>query len=101
MKKGLFMANDTHANVLLNIIVREYGTLPDEFRIVGFDNSPIASESIIPISTVGQQIENIAAEAVELLVDRINEQKTRKPSAQKEITHKKGTPILIRRETTD
>lgn len=101
MKKGLFMANDTHANVLLNIIVREYGTLPDEFRIVGFDNSPIASESIIPISTVGQQIEKIAAEAVELLVDRMNEQKKRKPSAQKEITHKKVTPILIRRETTD
>lgn len=101
MKKGLFMANDTHANVLLNIIVREYGTLPDEFRIVGFDNSPIASEAIIPISTVGQQIEKIAAEAVELLVDRMNEQKKRKPSTQKEITHKKVTPILIRRETTD
>lgn len=101
MKKGLFMANDTHANVLLNIIVREYGTLPDEFRIVGFDNSPIASEAIIPISTVGQQIEKIAAEAVELLVDRMNEQKKRKPSTQKEIMHKKVTPILIRRETTD
>ena len=101
MKKGLFMANDTHANVLLNIIVREYGALPDEFRIVGFDNSPIASEAIIPISTVGQQIEKIAAEAVELLVDRMNEQKKRKPSTQKEIMHKKVTPILIRRETTD
>ena len=101
LKKGLFMANDTHANVLLNIIVREYGTLPDEFRIVGFDNSPIASEAIIPISTVGQQIEKIAAEAVELLVDRMNERKKRKPSPQNEITHKKVTPILIRRDTTD
>ena len=46
-------------------------------------------------------IERIAAEAVELLVDRMNEQQKRKPSAQKEITHKKVTPILIRRETTD
>ncbi len=101
MKKGLFMANDTHANVLLNIIVREYGTLPDEFRIVGFDNSPIASEAIIPISTVGQQIEKIAAEAVELLVEQMNERKKRKPSPQKGITHKKVTPILIRRDTTD
>lgn len=101
IKKGLFMSNDTHANVLLNIIVREYGTLPDEFRIVGFDNSPIASEAIIPISTVGQQIDKIAAEAVELLVDQMNERKKRKPSPQKELTHKKITPILIRRDTTD
>lgn len=101
MKKGLFMANDTHANVLLNIIVRKYGTLPDEFRIVGFDNSPIASEAIIPISTVGQQIEKIAAEAVDLLVEQMNERKKRKPAPQKVITHKKVTPILIRRDTTD
>lgn len=101
LKKGLFMANDTHANVLLNIIVREYGTLPEEFRIVGFDNSPIANEAIIPISTVGQQIEKIAYEAMELLVGQMNEQKKRKPSPQKEIIHKKVTPILIRRDTTD
>lgn len=51
------MANDTHANILLNLIMRKYGCLPDEYRIVGFDDSPIASEAIIPISTIGQQID--------------------------------------------
>ncbi len=51
------MANDTHANILLNQIMRKYGCLPDEYRIVGFDDSPIASEAIIPISTIGQQID--------------------------------------------
>ena len=101
MKKGLFMSNDTHANVLLNIIVREYGTLPEEFRIVGFDNSPIASEAIIPITTVGQQLEKIAAEAMKVLVSQIEEQKKTKPSLQREILHKKVVPILIRRDTTD
>lgn len=101
MKKGLFIANDTHANVLLNIIIKEYGTLPEEFRIVGFDNSPIASQAIIPISTIGQQIEKISDEAMDLLVKQMNEQKKRKPSPQKDIIHKKVTPILIRRDTTD
>lgn len=101
MKKGLFMSNDTHANVLLNIIVREYGTLPEEFRIVGFDNSPIASEAIIPITTVGQQLEKIAEEAMKVLVSQIEEQKKTKPSLQREILHKKVVPILIRRDTTD
>lgn len=101
MKKGLFMANDTHANVLLNIIVREHGTLPDDFRIVGFDNSPIANEAIIPISTVGQQIDKLVHEAMELLVNQMNERKKRRPSIQEEVTHKKITPILVRRDTTD
>ena len=72
MKKGLFMANDTHANIMLNIIFNEYGTLPDDFCIVGFDDSPIASEAVIPISTVGQQIDKIAYEAAELLVKQID-----------------------------
>ena len=86
-KKGLFMSTDTHANSILNIIFREYGALSDEYRIIGFDDSPIAAQAILPISTIGQQIDKIAYEAMELLVAQMNERK-------------KITPILIRRETT-
>lgn len=98
--KGLFMSNDTHANIMLNMIFREYGRLPDEYRIIGFDDSPIAEEAIIPISTVGQQIDKIAYEAVALLVEQMNERKKRRPKPQIEVTHKKITPVLKRRETT-
>ena len=69
------MANDTHANILLNLLMREYGCLPDEYRIVGFDDSPIASEAIVPITTIGQQIDKIAYEAMNLLVSQMNERK--------------------------
>lgn len=55
--------------------MREYGHFPDEYRILGYDDSPIASEAIIPISTVGQQIKKIAFEAMELLVTQMNERK--------------------------
>ena len=99
-KKGIFMSNDTHANILLNILIRKYGTLPDNYSIVGFDNSPISSEAVIPISTVGQQSELIADEAMKLLVMQMNERKKRKPVPLKEPIHKIVTPILIRRETT-
>ncbi len=99
--KGLFMANDTHANIMLNIIFREYGTLPDEYRIIGFDDSPIAEEAILPISTVGQQIDKIAFEAVALLVEQMNERKKRRPKLQDGLIHKKITPVLVRRETTE
>lgn len=100
-KKGIFLANDTHANSMLNIIFREYGSLPDEYRMIGFDDSPIAGHAIIPISTVGQQIDKIAYEAMELLVTQMNERKKRRPKPQTELIHKNVTPILVRRETTD
>ena len=99
-KKGIFISNDTHANILLNILIRKYGTLPDDYSIVGFDNSPICNEAVIPISTVGQQSEIIADEAMKLLVMQMNERKKRKPVPLKEPIHKIVTPILIRRETT-
>ena len=99
-KKGLFVSNDTHANILLNILIRKYGTLPDNYNIVGFDNSPICNEAVIPRSTVGQQSEIIADEAMKLLVMQMNERKKRKPVPLKEPIHKIVTPILIRRETT-
>ena len=100
-KKGIFMPNDTHANVLLNILMRKYGTLPPQYRIVGFDNSPISEEAVIPISTVGQQIPLLAAKAMELLSQQMEERKKRRPAPLKEPGHTIVTPVLIRRETTN
>lgn len=100
-KKGVFMPNDTFANIMLNILIHRYGTLPEDYRIVGFDNSSASTEAVIPISTVGQQTEVIADEAMQLLVTQMNERKKRRPRPLKKPIHKTITPILIRRETTD
>lgn len=99
-RKGIFMSNDTHANVLLNILVQKFGTLPDTYRIVGFDNSPISEEAVIPISTVGQQIPVIAAEAMKLLSMQMEERKKRRPTPLEAPIHKIVTPVLVHRETT-
>ena len=99
-KKGIFMPNDTNANVLLNILFRKYGKLPDTYQIIGFDDSPISREAVIPISTVGQQISVIANTAMEILSSQMQERKKRKPAPLKEPVHKIIPPILIRRETT-
>ena len=100
-KKGVFLANDTYASMFLNLIFQKYGKLPKDYQIVGFDDSPIASEAILPITTVGQQIDIIAQTAMELLVLQMNEMKKRKPAPLKEPVHKQITPVLIRRNTTD
>ena len=99
-KKGVFLANDTYANMFLNLIFQKYGTFPSTYEIVGFDNSPIASEAILPITTVGQQMDVIAKTAMDLLVRQMDEQKKRAPKPLGEPIHKQITPILIRRNTT-
>ena len=99
-KKGVFLANDTYANMFLNLVIQKYGCLPDSYEIIGFDNSPIANEAIIPITTIGQQIDVIARTAMDLLVKQMENRKQRKPEPDLAPTHKKITPVLIRRETT-
>ena len=100
-KKGLFISSDTYANVLLNLLFRKYGCLPDDYLLIGFDNSPISYEAVLPISTVGQQIEQIAIQAVSLLVEQMEEQKKRKPVPLEQPVHKVVPPVLIPRETTE
>lgn len=101
LRKGIFISNDTQANVLVNLLMRRYARIPDDFYLVGFDNSPISRESVVPISTVGQQIDKLAYEAVSLLVEQMTERKKRKPTPLKEPVHKVIEPVLIRRETTE
>ena len=76
-KKGVFLANDTYANMFLNLVIQKYGCLPDSYEIVGFDNSPIANEAIIPITTIGQQIDVIARTAMDFLVRQMDNRKAK------------------------
>lgn len=100
-RKGIFLANDTYANIFLNHLIRLHGCLPDDYRIIGFDNSPISGEAVIPTSTVGQQIDKIANTAMEILVEQMNERKKRKPVLLTKPIHKVITPILFNRQTTN
>ena len=99
-RKGIFLANDTYANMFLNSLIRSYGSLPDDYQIIGFDNSPISNEAVVPTSTIGQQIDKIAETAMEILVEQMNGRKKRKPVIQTTPVHKVITPVLINRDTT-
>ena len=98
-KKGIFVSNDTNAACLLNIVMRKYGRLPDDIRIVGFDNSAASAGAIIPISTIGQQLDLIARSVMELLnaqIDAIHSGK----AADRNIQHRIIPLVTIPRETT-
>ena len=98
-KKGLFIANDTLANLFLKLIFQKYGCLPEDYLLVGFDNSNISRESIISISTIGQQVDQLTHEAVALLIDQIEQHKTKTTPAAP--VHKVIPPVLFERETTN
>ncbi len=100
-KKGLFLSNDTYANIFLNLVVQKYGTLPSCYRIIGYDNSPIASEAIYPITTIDQQIETLVQNTMELLILQMNEMKKRVPKPLEAPIHRQVAPVLIQRHTTD
>lgn len=98
-KKGIFLSDDTRANALLNQIVKKYGRLPEDYLLIGFDNSPIAESAIYPITTVDQRIPEMAREAIRLLSEQISAKKT-SPDTPPTLVHRVIAPSLVVRETT-
>ena len=97
VKKGVFLSNDTHANIFLNILIRNKKSIPDEYELIGFDNSPISTEAIIPITTIGQNIDKISDYAIKSLLRQINLKKNNKIAP---IEHIVVPTELIVRDTT-
>ena len=98
-KKGVFMANDTLANTFLNLLFRKHGCFPADYQLVGFDNSLTSSESVLPISTFGQQVDKIAAAAITLLQQQMQESKKKQGAVSGPI-HQISPPVLLERQTT-
>ena len=68
---GVFAANDLMAQGALHIL-REHGRrVPEDVRVVGFDDSSAAVASRPALTTVRQPVEEMAAEMARLLLDRI------------------------------
>lgn len=98
IKKGIFLSNDTHANILLNILIRNKKNIPDEYEIIGFDNSPISYESIIPITTINQDISKIAETSMKLLLRQINSKNRGNSISLEHITI--DTELIVRETTS-
>ena len=95
------MSFDSLAYCFLFLLFRSFGWVPDDYLLVGFDNSPVSREAVVPISTIGQQIDKLAYEAVSLLVEQMNERKKRRPAPLREPVHKVIAPKVFRRTTTE
>ena len=78
-------------------LIKNKKNIPDEYEIIGFDNSPISMESILPITTVKQDIVKIAEDSMKLILRQINAKNKNMPIT---IEHINIDTELIQRETT-
>ena len=103
-RKGLFCSNDSIANIVLNELFRQNGRLPDDFRIVGFDGTAMSTRSVLPLSTVEQQLDLLVDNAMELLIEQIRVKKDAGSGIPSTLPHEPRhrviAPILRPRATT-
>ena len=52
--------------------------IPDKISLVGFDNSPTASQAWPSITTIGQPIKEMASYAAQILIDNITNKSEKK-----------------------
>ncbi|KRE31402.1 LacI family DNA-binding transcriptional regulator [Agromyces sp. Soil535] len=65
---GLFVASDLMATGALAVLRERGRAVPGEIAVVGFDDSPAATSSAIPLTTVHQPSEQMGFEMADLLL---------------------------------
>lgn len=69
---GVFAANDQAALGVINILLQNGVKIPEQVKIVGFDDSPIASRNIPAISTIYQPTRELGSEVAKTLIAILN-----------------------------
>lgn len=68
---GVFCASDLMAAGALGVLLASGRRVPDDVRIVGYDDSPVAPTTRPALTSISQPIEDMGRESVALLLDRI------------------------------
>ncbi len=87
---GLFVASDLMATGALAVLRERGRTVPGDIAVVGFDDSPAATSSAIPLTTVHQPSEQMGFEMADLLLRHL--------AGDPEVPHRNIMPThLVRR----
>ncbi len=71
--EGVFCANDTLAFGFMDCARHTFGLrIPEDIVIVGFDDVPMAAAASFGLTTIRQDIDGLAREAVDRLVERMS-----------------------------
>ena len=68
--------DDNVAAQVMRCLYRRGRSIPGEVLVAGFDDSPMAAQLMVPLTTYAQPVPYIAGTAVELLEARIHDPQT-------------------------
>ena len=69
---GIVCQSDAQANGAINELVRQGIKVPEAVKVTGIDNSPVAEDCIVPITSVTSEMKRAGLKAVEILLQKIN-----------------------------
>jgi|TARA_B110000914_G_scaffold46733_1_gene39771 LacI family transcriptional regulator len=75
---AIFASNDAMAAGVMKAAHKAKINIPDKISLVGFDNSPTASQAWPSITTIGQPIKEMASYAAQILIDNISNKSEKK-----------------------
>ncbi|AQQ70865.1 Arabinose metabolism transcriptional repressor [Limihaloglobus sulfuriphilus] len=67
---GIMCTNDTLAAILMREMLGRGIKIPEEIKLTGFDDSPIAAYLPVPLTTMRQPVDALAAEAIRAIESR-------------------------------
>jgi DNA-binding LacI/PurR family transcriptional regulator len=76
MPDGIFAASDLVALSAIQVLVGRGVAVPDDVRVVGYDDLPIAANSMPALTTIRQDVAGGASQLVECLLKRIDGKQT-------------------------
>lgn len=89
---GIFAGSDLLAFSLIYVANLFNKSIPEDLKIVGYDDIDIASMSLPPLTTIRQDVEKMGELAVKVLIDKIEK---------KEVSIENVLPVsLVERKTT-
>ena len=94
-KIGVFLSNDTLANYFIKILVKNTKSIPDDYEVIGFDDSPAAIESFIPLTSIKQDVNKITQNTLSILTEGIKINRKNKKGCLRVID-----PTIVKREST-
>ena len=94
MFDGIFATNDTMALGIMMALNERRIKIPNEVKLVGFDNISAAEMAGVPLTTINQNKQKMGELAVELLMDKILARKSN-------VRNIKIPVNLIRRKSTE
>jgi DNA-binding LacI/PurR family transcriptional regulator len=69
---GIFAANDLSAIGAIQALLQQGISVPEQVKVIGFDDSPVATKGILPVTSIRQPIKELGIEVALSLLEILN-----------------------------